>query len=177
MVSSERDSPSFVEFVVARAASLERAAWLLTGDKQLAEDLLQSTFAKVWPLWHRIQRTDQDAEAYVRRVLYTTYVSWWRRRSWHEISAPNFCDRDWEDTQEFAERTIDRAMLMAALARLPARQRAALVLRYFEDCTIQEASILMGISTGSFSKHLSRALTALRHDTLIDPQVEKVERE
>ena len=177
MMSSGRENPTFVDFVAARAASLERASWLLTGDRQLAEDLLQSTFCKVWPRWDRIQRTDQDPEAYVRRVLYTTYVSWWRRRSSHEASTPSFVDQERKSAQEFMDQSIDRTMLMAALAKLPPRQRAALVLRYFEDCTIQEASMLMEISTGSFSKHLARALTTLRQDALIDPGVEKVDQE
>lgn len=69
----------FEGFVAARSAALLRSAYLLTGDAALAEDLLQTSWAKVWPRWQALVR-EGDPEAYVRRVLYTTYATWWRRR-------------------------------------------------------------------------------------------------
>lgn len=70
---------SFREFVLARSSAMLRSAYLLTGDRGKAEDLLQTALAKCWPRWSRVDR-DGNAEAYVRRVMYTTYATWWQRR-------------------------------------------------------------------------------------------------
>ncbi len=122
----------FDEFVLARSAALLRTAYLLTHDHALAEDLLQASLAKAWFAWERI---DQH-EAYVRRILVTTYATWWRRR-WNgehateELPEP----RAGAGAADPTEGVGQRHDLWTAMERLPRRQRAVVVLRYFEDLT------------------------------------------
>ncbi|PWN04655.1 SigE family RNA polymerase sigma factor [Nocardioides silvaticus] len=145
----------FDSFVAARGDALWRAAWLLTGDHQLAEDLVQTALAKSWRAWSRVG--PDGYEAYVRRVLFTTYVSWWRRK-WRG-------ERPTEVLPERAAAAPDtdaRNDLVAALTQLPRGQRAVVVLRYFEDLTEQQTADVLGISTGTVKSQCSRALTALR---------------
>jgi RNA polymerase sigma-70 factor (sigma-E family) len=145
----------FAAFVAARGDALWRSAWLLTGDHQLAEDLVQTALAKSWRAWSRVGA--ERFEAYVRRVLFTTYVSWWRRK-WRG-------ERPTADLPEVATAGVDtdtRNDLVAALADLPRGQRAVVVLRYFEDLTEQQAADLLGISVGTVKSQCSRGLTALR---------------
>ncbi len=150
----ERDD-GFDGFVAARGDALWRSAWLLTGDHQLAEDLVQTALAKSWRAYGRVGV--DGFEAYVRRVLFTTYVSWWRRR-WRG-------EHPTEQLPETATAPVDTAGrndLLEALGRLPRGQRAVVVLRYFEDLTEQQTAAALGISAGTVKSQCSRALTALR---------------
>ena len=152
---ADDDADGFGEFVAARVDALWRSAWLLTGDHQLAEDLVQTALAKSWRAWSRVG--PDGFEAYVRRVLFTTYVSWWRRK-WRG-------ERPTADLPETSTPTVDtdaRNDLVAALATLPRGQKAVVVLRYFEDLTEQQTADLLGISTGTVKSQCSRALTSLR---------------
>ena len=145
----------FDAFVAARGDALWRSAWLLTGDHQLAEDLVQTALAKSWRAYDRIGA--DGFEPYVRRVLFTTYVSWWRRK-WR-------AERPTEHLPETAAGPVDtdgRSDLVDALGRLPRGQRAVVVLRYFEDLTEQQTAAALGISTGTVKSQCSRALAALR---------------
>jgi len=145
----------FGAFVAARGNALWRSAWLLTSDHQLAEDLVQTALAKSWRAWSRVG--PDSFEAYVRRVLFTTYVSWWRRK-WRG-------ERPTAELPETATTAVDtdaRNDLVAALAGLPRGQRAVVVLRYFEDLTEQQTADLLGISVGTVKSQCSRALTSLR---------------
>ena len=136
------DNAAFRAFVVARWPGLLRTAYLLTHDQGLAEDLLQTALTKTWSAWDRI---NDDPVLYVRRVLVTTSVSWWRRRWVGELptdrlpesSAPGEAD--------------DRAAgqdLWVAIGHLPVRQRAVVVLRYYEDLSEAETADLLGCSVG-----------------------------
>jgi RNA polymerase sigma-70 factor (sigma-E family) len=151
----------FAEFVAARSPSLLRTAWLLTGDAGRAEDLLQTVLARLWWRWSRVGSGD-DPEAYVRRMLYTTYLNWWHRRWRGEVPA------DW--LPETAERTdlagdsAARDAVRRALARLSARQRAVVVLRFVEDRSVAETAALLGCTAGTVKTQTSRALGALRTD-------------
>ncbi|MDZ5621476.1 SigE family RNA polymerase sigma factor [Nocardioides sp. HM23] len=152
---TETDGASFEAFVAARGDALWRSAWLLTSDHQLAEDLVQTALAKSWRAWSRVGA--DSFEAYVRRVLFTTYVSWWRRK-WRG-------ERPTADLPETSTPTVDtdaRNDLVAALATLPRGQKAVVVLRYFEDLTEQQTADVLGISTGTVKSQCSRALTSLR---------------
>jgi RNA polymerase sigma-70 factor (sigma-E family) len=146
----------FDAFVAARGRALWRSAWLLTGDHQLAEDLVQTALAKAWPKWRGIVHEGRF-EAYVRRTLFTTYVAWWRRR-WngeHPTAAP----------PERAARAGDPELgqdLLAALAGLPRMQRAVVVCRWFEDLSEAETAERLGIAVGTVKSHGSRALASLR---------------
>jgi len=145
----------FGAFVAARGDALWRSAWLLTGDHQLAEDLVQTALAKSWRAWDRVGV--DSFEAYVRRVLFTTYISWWRRK-WRG-------ERPTADLPERVTPGVDtdaRNDLVAALAALPRGQKAVVVLRYFEDLTEQQTADLLGISLGTVKSQCSRGLTALR---------------
>ncbi|HVV30990.1 MAG TPA: SigE family RNA polymerase sigma factor [Mycobacteriales bacterium] len=153
------ESDAFGDFVVAHSRSLLRTGWLLTGDWALAQDLVQTALAKVWTRWSRITRTDA-ADAYTRRALLTTYLSW-RRRRWHgEIPAASPPDRQ-VPADHYAASDL-RDTVRVALSRLPQRQRAVVVLRYFCDLTEPQTAAAMGCSVGTVKSHHARALTALR---------------
>ncbi len=159
------DRADFDGFVEARSPRLLRTAFLLTRDWATAEDLLQTALTKAWFAWGRIE----DApEAYVRRTMVTTYTSW-RRRRWHgETPTQSLPDRT---VPEGTANIDDRALLGDALDALPPRQRAAVVLRYFEDLTEAETASAMGCSIGTVKSQTSKALARLRVDpTLVaDP--------
>lgn len=152
---TDGSDPGFDAFVAARGDALWRSAWLLTGDHQLAEDLVQTALAKCWRAYGRIGA--EGFEAYVRRVLFTTYVSWWRRKWRAERPTEHL-----PETAAAARDTDGRNDLLDALARLPRGQRAVVVLRYFEDLTEQQTAAALGISTGTVKSQCSRALAALR---------------
>jgi RNA polymerase sigma-70 factor (sigma-E family) len=145
----------FHAFVVARTPALSRTAYLLTGDHHLAEDLVQATLFKAAKAWHRIEG---NPEPYVRRILYTENVSWWRRRR-HESEFP---------VAQHAERAGSaydddlRLTLEAALAQLTARQRTVLVLRYYEDLTEVQTAAALGIGVGTVKSTTRQALGRLR---------------
>lgn len=157
-------SESFEQFVAARGPALWRSAWLLTGDGGLAEDLLQTALAKSWPAYDRVSSDAGSFEAYVRRALVTTYATWWRRRWRGETPVaelPLFLAPD------EMEGLAQRRDVMAALARLSPRQRAVVVLRYFDDLTEAETARQLGCSLGAVKAHHSRAVRALRGSPLL----------
>ena len=143
----------FHAFVVARTPALSRTAYLLTGDAHLAEDLVQTALLQAAKAWHRI---NESPEAYVRRILYTQNVSWWRRRKHTEVTLKGH-----DPPAATADRDL-RLSLEAALARLTARQRTVLVLRYFEDLTEVETAHAMGIGLGTVKSMTRQALARLR---------------
>lgn len=151
---------AFDMLVRMRYGDLRRTAYRLTGNWASAEDLVQASLAKTWARWDRLR--DQDAgEAYARKVMATTSISWWRRRSSTEVPRPDLGDRqDADPTDAVGE----REEMTRALARLPRRMRAVLVLRYAEDRTEAETADLLGISVGTVKSTGSRALARLRMD-------------
>ncbi|HCT76701.1 MAG TPA: hypothetical protein DGG94_20845 [Micromonosporaceae bacterium] len=151
-------STEFVEFVNARSHRLLRAAYLLTRDHALAEDLLQTALARSWPVWHRI---DGDPEPYVRRILVNTHNSWWRRR-WN-FERPTAAPPDHGATVPHAE-VDDRDEVWRALDKLPKQQRAVLVLRYFEDMSEAQIAETLSISAGSVKNYAAKGLAKLRLD-------------
>jgi RNA polymerase sigma-70 factor (sigma-E family) len=148
----------FDEFVAVRSASLLRTAYLLTRDHGLAEDLLQTSLTRAWFAWDRIAT---HPEAYVRRILVNTYSSWWRRRWNGEHATEELPDGGAPDHADGADRKQD---LWLAMGRLPRRQRAVVVLRYFEDRSVSETADLLGCTTGTVKSQLSKALAKLRID-------------
>nr|WTA67873.1 SigE family RNA polymerase sigma factor [Micromonospora sp. NBC_00855] len=161
---------TFHEFVVHRTPALSRTAYLLTGDHQLAEDLLQSALARTYRHWRRIR--DGDPEAYVRRVMYHQQVSWWRRRRLTERLEAQPTERPGDD---HSEATALRLSLVNALRGLTPRQRAVIVLRFYEDLTEAQAAAVLGCSVGTVKRHghdAIRRLCATALD-LVDPTVER----
>jgi len=148
------DEDVFRAFVIARTPALSRTAYLLTGDAHLAEDLVQTALFKAAKSWHRIQG---DPEPYVRRILYTQNVSWWRSRRHvreHHLGAYD---------EPAPHRDTDlRLSLEEALSRLTTRQRTVLVLRYFEDLTEAQTASELGIGTGTVKSTCRQALARLR---------------
>src|SRR5436305_7824313 len=120
----------FEDFVATRGQALQRTAYLLTGDWGLAEDLLQTALARAYPRWQRI--VSDDPEAYLRRVLVNTWSSWWRRRWRGEVPTSEMRETATHDEYVAADR---RDALRMALARLPKRQRAVVVVRFHADMT------------------------------------------
>jgi len=151
-----RSRESFEAFVAARSSGLLRTAYLLTHDQYLAEDLLQTSLAKAWSSWGRVE--DQP-EAYVRRILINTYSTWWRRRWNGEVPTEVL-----PETSFLNPDTGAALELRAALARLPRRQRAVIVLRFFEDLTEAETARLLQCSVGTVKSQTSKALVKLRID-------------
>ena len=157
MGSSEGDA-AFTAFVAARGGALLRTAYLLTGDHQAGEDLVQTALAKTYVAWPRI-RDKGAVEAYVRRTMVTTHTSWWRRHWRGETPTERLPDRASADpTREHDER--DR--IWRHLGRLSERQRAVVVLRFYEDLGEAETAALLGCSRGAVKSHTSRALARLR---------------
>ncbi|WP_406208953.1 SigE family RNA polymerase sigma factor [Kitasatospora sp. NBC_01560] len=150
--------PDFEEFVAARSPRLLRMAWLLTGDPHLAEDLLQTALAKVWPKWDKI--SIDRPEAYVRRVLVNSHVSWWRRRWQGELPHGELPEPP-TDADPYEDVVVGHVVASAVRA-LPPRQRAVVVLRYFEDLSVEETAAALGCSTGTVKSQTHRALLALR---------------
>ncbi|HIW61608.1 MAG TPA: SigE family RNA polymerase sigma factor [Candidatus Stackebrandtia excrementipullorum] len=148
----------FEEFAMAATPSLLRSAYLLTGDQQLAEDLVQSALARTHRYWRNIT-TSGNATAYTRKVMYHLQVSRWRRRRVTE----QLRDRPIELSVPDRSADIDMKLsLRSALATLTPRQRAVVVLRYFEDRSVAETATLLGCSEGSIKSQTFRALNKLR---------------
>ena len=152
----------FEEFVAARSAALWRSAYLLTGDRHRAEDLLQTALVKAWRKWDSITRREA-AETYVRAALVTTYTDWWRRRWNGEVATEHLS----ESAAHHADADVRRDLL-AALALLPRGQRAVIVLRYFDDLTERQAAETLGISVGTVKSQTAKALATLRAPPLFD---------
>ncbi|MFE4537880.1 SigE family RNA polymerase sigma factor [Streptomyces scopuliridis] len=148
----------FEAFVAARGPRLLRMAWLLTGDAHLAEDLLQSTLAKVWPKWPRI--AGDRPEAYVRTSLVHLHASWWRRRWRGELPYGEVPDKA-GTFDAYAEVDLEQS-LAAAVRALPVRQRAVVVLRYFEDLSVEDTAATLGCTPGTVKSQSARALRSLR---------------
>lgn len=148
---------AFAAFVRGRSAALARTAFLLTGDHHRGEDLLQVALIKAAKAWERIA---DEPEAYVRRILYHESISAWRRRRWREVTVA-----DTSTTADPASGSSDvdlRLALVDALARLTPKQRAVLVLRYFEDLTEAQTATALGIGIGTVKSQTRQALQRLR---------------
>jgi RNA polymerase sigma-70 factor (sigma-E family) len=157
--SAEQDE--FASFVRARSTALLRTAHLLTGDRGHAEDLLQQALERLARHWRRI---DGDPEAYVRRTLVNLATDRWRLRARRprEAGAVDDADRAVEGGQRSVE---DRLDLVQAMGVLTSRQRAVLVLRYFDDLSEQDTAAVVGCSVGTVKSTTSRALAKLRDQT------------
>jgi RNA polymerase sigma-70 factor (sigma-E family) len=160
-MSVPRPPDGFAEFVVSRSPTLLRTAWLLTGDAGKAEDLLQTVLATTWRRWAQIVEGG-NPEGYVRRGLYLTYLTWWRRRWRAEVPAATPPER--ADRTDLAGEHATRDAVRRALARLPRQRRAIVVLRYVEDRSVAETAALLGCSPETVKVQSVRALAALRAD-------------
>lgn len=147
----------YVAFVTRRQHALLRAAYLMTGDVALAEDLLQNALVKLAMRWAKV--CDEHPEAYVRTILYRDSVSWWRRhRRERLVGEPPEPPLEVDP----ADQTAVRVAFARALAGLTPKQRAVLVLRYFEDRTERESAEILGVSVGTVKSQTRVALRRIR---------------
>lgn len=153
MSDPDRLRASFEEYVAARRAALLRTAYLLTGNAHDAEDLVQAALLNVVPKWGRIAA---NPEPYVRKVLARESITRWRRRRWREVHTDRLPDAPTEGPG------TDRVALREALTRLAPRQRAVVVLRYYEDLTERQTAQLLDISVGTVKSQAHDALARLR---------------
>ncbi|KRF15528.1 hypothetical protein ASG90_12640 [Nocardioides sp. Soil797] len=151
---------AFDDFVSARGPALWRTAWMLTGDRHRAEDLVQTALAKAWPKFDQVE----SFEAYVRRVMVNTYTSWWRRKWNGELP---HAETGGDVVHSDAPVDVD---LMAALAELPKGQRSVVVLRYFEGLSEREIAEQLSVSVGTVKSQASRALKTLKNSPLLQIQ-------
>ncbi|MCW2614240.1 MAG: polymerase, sigma-24 subunit, subfamily [Frankiales bacterium] len=153
----------FRTWVAARSPALLRTAYLLTGSRPDAQDLLQTALAKTYLSWDRIR--DREAlDGYVRRVMVNTQTSFWRRRKVDEVTTDDVPDRPGRGVaqSDFVDDISPHDALWTALSSLPRRQRATVVLRYYEDLSEAETARVMGVSVGTVKSTTSRALVRLR---------------
>lgn len=156
----------FRDYVAARQRTLLRTARMLTGNQHTAEDLVQATLERVWPRWQRLTR-DGDPDPYVRRVMINTYSSWWQRKWRGELSSSELPEEVGGDGG-FAQADLADA-LRRIMPTLTARQRAVLVLRYYDDLTEVATAHALGCSVGTVKSQTAKALARLR--LMDDPRV------
>ena len=154
----------YVDYVTARIPALRRLAYLLAGDEHRADDLVQQTITTLFVKWHRAKNADH-IDRYVRTMLVRTFLDE-RRLAWARV-------RLFRDTPEPAPvepggGVEDRQVVRAALARVPRRQQAVLVLRFFYDLPVDEVAGMLGCSAGTVKSQTSRGLATLRR--LLDEQ-------
>jgi RNA polymerase sigma-70 factor (sigma-E family) len=153
------DLAEFDAFVVACSPRLLRTAYLLVGERHLAQDLVQTALAKSWFAWKRIQG---NPEPYVRKVMVTTATSWWQRR-WHgEVPTETILEEGRADSS-----SDDRVDVWRAIEHLPPRQRAVVVLRFYEDLTERQVADVLGCSVGTVKSQCAKALAKLRVDDVV----------
>lgn len=159
----------FAQFVEARERALQRMAWLLTGDRGIAEDLVQTALVRTWPKWERIRRRD-NPEVYVRRVMVNTWATWSRRKWRGERAAQSMQEGPAQGDIE-AEVAV-RVAISSALASLTPRQRAVLVLRIFDDLSEAQVAQVLDCAVGTVKSTMAQALTKLRRDARLTELME-----
>lgn len=149
---------SFDEFVRERSAALQRFAYLLSGDREDARDLVQDALTGLYPRWERVARAG-NPEPYVRRSIANARITRWRRHQEHASSDPGILD---QVTQDATAAVTDAEFFGRLFATLPARQRAALVLRFYDDLEFSEIARHLGCAEPTARSLVHRALADLR---------------
>ena len=169
---------TFEEFAAARLPAVLKFAAVLTGDRGLAEDVVQEVLIRANARWEAIAGLDRP-EAYVHKMIVNEYLSW-RRRSWRLVLSGAGTDLTGRSVPDPAAGYAERDAIFAELAKLPLRQRAVLVLRYYEGLSDQEIAEVLGCRPGTVRGYASRALAALRVELtgplLVAPTTAKEER-
>jgi RNA polymerase sigma-70 factor (sigma-E family) len=163
VVAAEARDAAFERYVALRQHALLRTAVLLTGDVHTAEDLLQTALSRLYLSWHRVHR-EEAMDAYVRRIMVNQHTSWWRRAWRHRETAVDPVDLvpPQRGGTELAAEVVERAALWRVVQLLPPRQRAAVVLRFYEDLSEAQTAEVLGCSVGTVKASTSRALPKLR---------------
>jgi RNA polymerase sigma-70 factor (sigma-E family) len=186
-----RDEAEFKEYVAAQSLALRRTAYLMCGDWHQAEDLVQTALLRLYRSWSKVQRSD-SRDAYVRQVLVRCLIDerrrgWRRERPFAEMPEVGLHMRDedgvsGEDGRAesgFEIRLGHRDEIFAALAKIPPRQRATLVLRYWEDMSVEQAAHVLDCSVGTVKSQSARGLAALRAllRPIAEPSIRLAEKE
>ncbi|WP_433281860.1 SigE family RNA polymerase sigma factor [Micromonospora sp. CA-244673] len=164
----DRDA-AFAEYFAARSDAMRGTAYLLCGDWHRAEDLVQSAFTKLYLVWNRVSR-HEVLDAYVRQILVRTFLDerrrgWWRRER---------VGGEGVERPTPPESPENRMVLLQALAAVAPRQRAVLVLRYWEDLSVEDTAAMLGCSAGTVKSQAARGLENLRE--LVLPAYSAIER-
>ncbi|MFD7495523.1 SigE family RNA polymerase sigma factor [Streptomyces sp. NPDC059832] len=160
--------PSFSSFVRARGPVLLRAARSLTANPSDAEDLLQTALTKTYVAWERIE-DHRALDGYVRRALLNTRTSQWRKRKVDEFACDELPEQEAVQGPDPAEQQSLHDAMWRAVLKLPDRQRAMVVLRYYEDLSEAQTAEVLGVSVGTVKSAVSRALGKLREDPELTP--------
>ncbi|WP_239513843.1 SigE family RNA polymerase sigma factor [Streptosporangium sp. 'caverna'] len=155
------DRTLYADFVAMRSDRLLCTAYMLTHNWATAEDLLQESLAKAWFAWPRLN----EPEPYVRKVLVTTYVSWWRLRWRQELPSDELPKGLL--AHDMSGGLDERDAMWRALGRLPVKQRAVVVLRFYEDLSLAEVAAVLGCGIGTVKSQSAKALAKLRVDESI----------
>jgi RNA polymerase sigma-70 factor (sigma-E family) len=155
---ARRDDEEYVEFATAAQPRLRRTAYLLCGDWHRASDLAQEALIRVYVAWPRLQR-NEGLHAYARKALVSAAIDHGRKRSSKELPVAEHSDHGGGD---FSGHLASRDVLLDALRELAPRQRACVVLRYFEDLPVAEVAQVLGCTEGTVKSQTSRALDSLR---------------
>ena len=150
----------FEEFAATRLPAVLRFAGVLTADRALAEDVVQEVLIRASKRWDQISQLDRP-ELYVRKMIVNEYISW-RRRSWRLLPLGSAAEIDDRITPDHADQHAERDALLIEIGKLPRRQRAVLVLRYYEGLSDLEIAGILGCAPGTVRGHASRALATLR---------------
>lgn len=154
---NDRDT-AFAEYFAARSDAMRGTAYLLCGDWHRAEDLVQTAFTKLYLVWDRVSR-HEVLDAYLRQILIRTFLDerrrgWWRRERVGGEAAERCAVSDSPE---------NRLVMLRVLAAVPPRQRAVLILRYWEDLSVEETASLLQCSTGTVKSQAARGLDTLRN--------------
>ncbi len=170
-VSSRDYDADFSEWMTARQAWLLRTAYLLCGDTHTAEDIVQTALAKIYLAWPRIEIRGA-VDAYARRAVVNETTSLWRR-AWkrHETTRDVLPEQAGPDHRDQTHQAAQHQALWGLVNALPTRQRAVVVLRYYEQLTEAEVAQILGISAGTVKSQCSRALATLRRHSDADPDL------
>jgi RNA polymerase sigma-70 factor (sigma-E family) len=165
-----RDDAEFASFVAGSQRRLRGTAYLLCGDWALASDIVQEALIRVYVAWPRLEARSSGVHAYARRCVVNVAIDRSRKHSSSEVPAEETRFEHAGPGPDLDTGVTDRQALVAALRQLAPRQRACVVLRYFEDQSVSETARLLSCSEGTVKSQTARALVTLRHSLALDDE-------
>ncbi|CAN5316283.1 SigE family RNA polymerase sigma factor [soil metagenome] len=159
----------YSEFARSVWPHLYRTAVVIVGDRQLAEDLVQSALVKTYLAWPRL-RDSAKAHAYTRRVLVNVARDWFRKHAWTHEDTTDMATEERTPSDDHSAALVDRVALADILQSLPLGQRSVVALRFLDDLSVQETADLLNVSTGTVKSQTSAALAALRSHAHLVPE-------
>jgi len=159
----------YSEFASSVWPQLYRTAVIIVGDRQLAEDLVQSALVKTYIAWPRLRETDK-AHAYTRRVMVNVSRDWFRKHSWTHENTTDMAPDAGRPSDDHSAALIERVTLAGVLQTLPLGQRSVVALRFLDDLSVQETADLLNVSAGTVKSQTSAALAALRSHAHLVPK-------